>query len=293
MPVLKAYPSGLTLSRPHAGTPPTDTKRGRVVGWSTQAAARHVAWLMSIDHDPLMRDAELWAYTLTVRDTPGSAKEFHALRRAWFMRLERALPLASVTPLWCWVMEWQQRGTPHLHGVIVAPPGSGATVHALVNIAWPDLARSWGASSLGQDVRRVDGAPGWFAYLAKHIGRGKGHAQRTGLPPGWQSSGRLWGHSEGWPTSEVVWEVDGAAFVQLRRLVHSWALADARSERDPNVRRRRMVYLRRRRRQPAESSQFVGMREWCPPEVFSRLMLWCASQGSELVSRTTGEVLES
>lgn len=313
MAVVRSYPNGGSIARGSHGVPPTNVKRGRIAGWSSNAAARHVRWLMSIESDALMADFELWAYTLTVRDIPGDAKAFHALRRAWLQRVSRALvrpepddspapgrpdaltdaePVRGpVGPLWCWVMEWQKRGAPHLHGVIVAPKGMQREVALLVYVAWPEVAAAWGASGRGQDVRAVDGATGWFAYLAKHIGRGKHHGQRTAMPPGWEASGRLWGHSEGWPTSETAFDVDGAAFVHLRRLVQGWALADARSERLPEVRRRRIAYLKRRRRLSKEVSSFVGMVEWIPPRVLGRMLEWVAQEGSEVVNRGTGEVL--
>lgn len=305
MPVVRAYPNGAAVSRGTGGAPPPrDLIRGQVVGWSSHAAARHVRWLMSVEADRLLASCDLWAYTLTVRDTPGDAAAFHRLRRAWLRRCERALRVddsrASAVesaarpaglPLWCWVMEWQGRGTPHLHGVLVTPRGMRADVARLVHVAWPEVASQWGALGRAQDVRLVTGSTGWFQYLAKHIGRGAGHRQRAALPPGWAASGRLWGHSGGWPVAEAVLDVDGPAYVHLRRLVHSWALADARSESVPEVRRRRVAYLLRRRQLSREVSRYVGVVEWVPPAVLARMLDWVVAQGCDVVDRSTGEVL--
>lgn len=305
MSVRREYPNGTTVARIHAGVPP-DAKRGVVAGWSSQAAGRHKRWLMSVNIAALGDEVELFAYTLTVRDVPGSSAKFHQLRRSWIRRVERALRLGGsrlpsgghgFRPLWCWVMEWQKRGAPHLHGVIVAPKGSRALVGELVYVAWPDVAQEWGASPGGQDVKLVAGAAGWLAYLAKHIGRSPGHGQRKGLPPGWEASGRLWGHSQGWPTQERVWEVTGPsdrhALALQRRLLFAWAMANARSERDPVRRKRRMLALRRQRSRPDRTtSEWIAGSEWVPDHVSRRMLEWIVTQGFEVVDRVTGELFE-
>lgn len=285
MAVLKMYPNGGAMSRGRGqSVPPVGVKRGRVAGWSTQAAARHVAWLMSVDAHALveLEGRELFAFTLTVRDTPPDAASFHVARRAWEKRAKRIL--GSDLRI-CWVMEWQRRGAPHLHGVLAprVAPTNAQLVARLVYVSWPEVV-GCGTTATGQDVKRTTSAAGWLAYLSKHIGRPSGHAQRVGMPPGWEASGRLWGHSQGWPTRETVADLDLGTWYALRRLLHGWRMASARSERDPAVRARRIGALKRaRRRVTREASPWVGLREWVPPHVLDRLLAAAAADGGSVI----------
>lgn len=292
MRVIKVYPGGIAMSRGNAGsTPPVDVKRGLVGGWSSQAASRHRTWLMSVDPRALPEETALWGFTLTVRNAPVSAAEFHRMRVAWLKRAERAVPGV----VWCWVMEWQKRGAPHLHGVLVVPDTEEmkVTLALLVYVAWCEVALSTDASPVGQDLRRADRISGWLQYLSKHIGRGNKHMQRKAgaMPPGWASSGRLWGHSQGWPTAEKKLFIDTEAWFELRRMTHAWAMADAKKEKDPEVRARRVRYLKHRRQVSKDVSRFVGLVEWAPPEVTAQLFAWCTAEGYDVLNAETGEVL--
>jgi hypothetical protein len=290
---VKLYPGGTAMSRGNNGSKPPTVKRGVVSGWSTQAAARHVKWLMSVDPGGMPEGSVMYAYTLTVGPAiPATSADFHRLREMWLKRVERAVPGA----LWCWVMEWQARGAPHLHGVLVVPdtPEVNRAVLLLVYAGWSEVAEDTKALPVAQDVKRIaDRFSGWLQYLSKHIGRGSKHMQRKAgaMPPGWASSGRLWGHSQGWPTAEQKLQMDEPAWYELRRLVHAWAMADARSEKDPEVRARRLRYLKRRRQVTRDVSRHVGLREWVPPRVMGRLIAWLTAQGYEVTDTETGEIL--
>jgi len=291
MRVVKVYPGGVTLSSGNnTAVAPVGVKRGKIAGWSSDAASRHVAWLMSVDPSAFPEGTAMWGYTLTVGTLPGSAADFHLMRRAWLKRVERALPGTK----WCWVMEWQKRGAPHLHGVLVVPDTAESTkaLAQLVYGGWCEVAISTDALPVAQDLRQADRISGWLQYLSKHIGRGSKHMQRKAgmMPPGWASSGRLWGHSQGWPTAEEKLFIDTRAWFELRRLVHAWALADARSEKDPEVRARRVRYLKHRRQLRLEVSRHAGLREWAPPHVMAELLTWCTSQGFDVVNAETGEL---
>ena len=128
---------------------------------------------------------------------------------------------------------------PHLHGAIWFPDAyrGGEAVQA-----WVDVAGAYGAGVRGQHWRPIEGAIGWFQYLAKHAARGVKHYQRTAdsIPEGWKSkTGRVWGHVGDWPVAaprrfhvqDHTNEGDGGWF-RLRRMVRSWRLADARAEGD-------------------------------------------------------------
>ena len=91
-------------------------KRGNVTGWTRGAVRRHKTWLYSVDVAGL--DGEGYGVTLTLRDTPATHKEWRDL----VARLHRAFREAGLSR-WHWVVEWQRRGTPHLHLAVYAPPG--------------------------------------------------------------------------------------------------------------------------------------------------------------------------
>ena len=63
-------------------------KRGEVEGWSLGATRRNTEFLMSVKTDQLTGAGV--ALTLTVRDCPPTADDWHRLRRAWEKRMVRA-----------------------------------------------------------------------------------------------------------------------------------------------------------------------------------------------------------
>lgn len=120
------------------------------------------------------------ALTLTLRDCPPTADDWHKLRRAWEKRMVRA----GMVRLH-WVTEWQRRGVPHLHCAIWFPDAYDTITPTR---AWVEVASAYGAGLRGQHARIIDGPVGWFQYLAKHAARGVKHYQRTAdsIPEGWQ-----------------------------------------------------------------------------------------------------------
>lgn len=290
MPVLTAYPQGVSMSRPPSNlTPPPAARRGKVDGWNSHTASRHLKWLMSVQPEALSGH-DLYAFTLTTRSLPPDASDWQRLRNSWLVEVRRAVPAV----LYTWVVEWQGRGAPHLHGMLAVPSGTPReTVLGLCYKTWPRVASAYGALPCGQDCRPSPGTSGWFAYMGKHSGRSASHRQRAGRPKGWTSTGRLWGHGAGWPTSSQLIDLDQQAWFAVRRLLHSWAIADARRERDPRRRADRLRYLRRRRQLPADRSRYVGLREWAPPQVVGRFLDWAAAQGYEVsrIDGATGEII--
>lgn len=201
-PVVTLYPNGASFARIHAGGTPPRVKRGETTGWNSQTAARFKQWLMACDVDQLMADGNvLWGFTLTIAETPSTPEEWNNIRRTWIKRLERRLPGC----LWIWITEFQRRGTPHLHGVIVAPESARSAVRDLCCIEWPEIA-SKGAEkptkAVAQYVTPLYDAAGWLQYMTKHLSRGHQHYQRVKLPDGWEKSGRIYGYCQGWPLRE-------------------------------------------------------------------------------------------
>lgn len=263
MATFKIYPNGVTFGTGNA-TPPKN-QRGTVRGWSESAARRNVQFLYSVQTEKL--DGYGYAVTLTVRDCPESAADFHAARRAWIERLRRAGMIRLH-----WVMEWQRRGVPHLHAAVYMSeplPREGLEL----TMFWQDVARNrgWTASYQSQDAKPITGAVGWLQYLSKHAGRSKSHYQRQGMPDGWKSSGRVWGYVGSWATTsfEPI-TLDGRETARVRRLMDGYLRAKARAEGDTA----RLTYLRRRRKAVTDPlrSRVLGVSEWIPEEVTLALL---------------------
>lgn len=262
-------------------------KRGDVEGWSEGATRRNTQFLMSIREDRLTGAGV--ALTLTLRECPPTAAEWHRLRRAWVKRMERA----GMVRLH-WVTEWQRRGVPHLHCALWWPDCYDLSTPIS---AWVDVAAPYGASHRGQHARPIDGPVGWFQYLAKHAARGVKHYQRSAdnMPEGWQrKTGRVWGHSGDWPVAEPRkfgledQHGDGGWF-RLRRMVRAWRSADARAS--------GVAWRIRSARSMLKSadpvlSRLHGFSEWMPGETVQlRMIANLVERGFTVVDRDTGEVL--
>lgn len=236
--------------------------RGEVQGWSDGATRRNTEFLMSIVETRL--DGFGVAVTLTLRDCPPTAQDWHRLRKAWTERMRRA----GMVRLH-WVTEWQRRGVPHLHGAIWFPEKYDL---ATPIAAWVELAEKYGAQHRGQHARIIDGPIGWFQYLAKHAARGVKHYQRNAanIPEGWQTkTGRVWGKAGEWPLQEAVkinlqdQHGDGGWFA-WRRMIRSWRKADARAS--GNRWRIRSARQMLKCSEPARA-RVIGFMEWVPFEV--------------------------
>lgn len=279
MPVLKSYRHGTSGGVPPMKNSHPRAKRGAVEGWSEGATRRNTAFLMSIREDQLTGAGV--AFTLTLRDCPPTAREWHQLRRAWEMRMARAGMIRLH-----WVTEWQRRGVPHLHGAIWWPDA----YHISRPLeAWVAVAERFGASLRGQHARSIDGPVGWFQYLAKHAARGVKHYQRSidNVPEGWQQkTGRVWGKSGDWPTRDPIrinlqdQHGDGGWFA-YRRLVRSWRVADARASGDL-----RRLHLARSMLTCTDKavSRVRGFREWIPEAVTFAMLDNLAGRGYGVTS---------
>nr|CRY97551.1 hypothetical protein [uncultured prokaryote] len=249
-------------------------KRGQVEGWSEGAVRRNTRFLMSIREDQLTGAGV--ALTLTLRECPATAQDWHRLRRAWIKRMERAGMLRLH-----WVTEWQRRGVPHLHGAIWWPDQYDMVTPL---DAWVEVAAEYGAGLRGQHARMIDGPVGWFQYLSKHAARGVKHYQRSAenMPEGWQrKTGRVWGHVGDWPLREAVrldlqdQHGDGGWFA-YRRMVRGWRLADARAGGD-------RYRIRSARSMLTCSDQAVsrvrGLTDWVPEGVTLAMAANLAGRG--------------
>lgn len=267
-------------------TRPVGGPRGEVNGWSPSAVRRHKRWLYSINSPDLTGHG--YALTLTLRDTPPDHREWARLRKVFMTWLRD-----SGAVRWHWVVEWQRRGTPHLHMAVYYREPLQYIGYELIG-GWLDRAAVYGAEGRGQKVLPIDGPVGWLQYLSKHASRGVAHYQRQGKPAGWEKTGRLWGYGGDWPVEEpIAAQVEMHVYWRLRRMVRRYAIAEARSEAlrwsvaDPIKARgawARVGWLRRSlKTSDVGISRVRGVSEWVPQQVLVE-MLVCAGWTGELVT---------
>lgn len=270
MPTMKLYQNGTSVYMGGFGTH-VRAKRGEVIGWSKGAARRQTRWLWSVSSDDLSGFG--YALTLTLLDTPESAADFHLLRNAYLKRLER-----MGTTRVHWVIEWQERGAPHLHLAVYFDRELSEWDFGMLLEHWLQVAREFGASWGAQDVKVITGSLGWLKYLSKHASRGVNHYQRLGHPETWDKTGRLWGHGGAWPVVEpyVLDHLNAPEFYAVRRVMRGWSYADARKVGDLN----RMKYLKRSwSRSSSTKSHFLGAAEWIPQDVALRVVDYFEREG--------------
>lgn len=267
MATLKVYTNGISGYQHGVGNHQR-AKRGDILGWTAATARRQLKWLWAVDSTALTGVG--YAVTLTLRNCPETAADFHRFRRAWLKRVERMGAIRIH-----WVIEWTARGVPHLHAAVYfeeqLPREEWLAVHWMLAVGDENV-----TGLQGQDVKKISGALGWLKYLSKHAGRGASHYQRRGHPEGWDRTGRMWGHTGQWPVVEPI-EIPGLAaheFYRVRRIMRSWAVADARKAGDF----KRVAYLRKAGRPDNEKeSRYMGFSEWVPESVTLRLVEFLTS----------------
>lgn len=250
-------------------------KRATIQGWSTGAVRRHTKWLYGIPHEELSGYG--YAVTLTMRDCPETSKEFHRLRDLYIKRVVRMGAIRTH-----WVVEWQRRGVPHMHTAIYFDRELTVEEQFALKQHWVELCEPYGALMVSQYLLPITGPAGWLKYLSKHAARGAAHYQRQGKPSGWETTGRLWGHTGVWPEREPMrFDISREDYFRLRRLVRAWRYADARMEKDPVVRRRRMISARGMLRCSDRTlSEVRGVSEWVEESWNLAILALFAEQGA-------------
>lgn len=247
---LKLYPNGITAGIPGKAPTNGNTRRGDVGGWSRDSVRSLLRLLYALDlcdvltAGHLCRPYSLVSFSLTVRDVPPTPDHWRRLRESFF----RALRRCGVTQV-IWLTEWQARGAPHLHGIVVLP--AGTTVANFLAL-WVRVAAPFRASHGGQDAKPIYDALGWCEYLGKHSARGVHHYQRNrrNIPASWQGkTGRMWGRLGSWTIRDPVpVSCDHRSFFRLRRVLRGKAISEARSRlarRDCRENRRSLSFCRR------------------------------------------------
>lgn len=283
MRTVTLYRHGMTMGTPPSRPPKDPPKRGDVNGWSKSATRRNTTFLMSVNEDSLActEDGELlasFAFTLTLRDCPKTFQDWHKLRRAFMMRIQRMGLYRSH-----WVTEWQRRGVPHLHGAFWFPTdNTPETNHQTANKIiehWLKAAADYSPTYSGQHFNLIYDDVGWFKYLSKHASRGVSHYQRNkaNIPAGWQKTGRVWGYTGTWdlidPDKRLLPDSD---WFTARRLARNWRLADARTS--GNRHRIKQARTMLKHNHP-ELSKLRGVKEWIPNETMSLIVAVAISIG--------------
>ena len=267
-------------------TRPVGGPRGIVNGWSTSAVRRHKRWLYSVVAPDLTGYG--YALTLTIRETPPDHRAWARLRKIF---MEWLRDTGAVR--WHWVVEWQRRGTPHLHMAVYFREPLPYIGYELIN-GWLDRASEYGARFQSQKVLPIDGPVGWLQYLSKHASRGVAHYQRQGKPAGWEKTGRLWGYGGDWPVEDpIAADVPMPVYWRLRRMVQRYGIAEARTQalRFAGTDEKRAAtywgqvsWLRRSRKvSEVGASRVRGVSSWVPQPILLE-MLACAGWTGELVT---------
>lgn len=244
--------------------------RGKVGGWTAASSRRNLRFLWSVRTEDLTGQG--WSFTLTIRDCPATPKEWASWCRLYWQRLfdNGAIRLH-------WVIEWQRRGCPHLHGSVYFPEAmTHAEVENVLLAGWC-YRNPYAARMLSQRCLPIYDAVGWSQYVAKHAARGVQHYQRSpeNIPEQWQGkTGRMWGKRGDWPVDEPIrielddWRGDGAWY-PFRRLMRSYAVAQARSKGDraAQVHARSML-----KANTLELGQLRGISLWVPRHVTERML---------------------
>lgn len=195
MPVMSILPQGGTIYSPHSGGTHQRAARQEIKGWSTASIGRLKKWLLSVDPEQLTGDG--YALTLTMRDTPTDVKDWVKLKHNFFQALTRLEGYQRHL----WVVEWQSRGTPHIHVTIYG----GADIGESAIKVWQRMTESlYGSQIRGQFVTKLYDANGWLNYCQKHYSKGAANYQRAQMITGWEKSGRMWGYGGDWPCMDPL-----------------------------------------------------------------------------------------
>lgn len=280
MLTISAYQNGATAHIPNGGVSMHErAKRSTIQGWTKEAVRRHTKWLYSVDHRAL--DGHGYAVTLTLRECPESSAKWHAMRRAWLRRVERMGTIRAH-----WVVEWQRRGVPHMHTALYFDRQLTAVEKFLLVQHWIDVAEGYGAQHGAQYLLPITGASGWLQYLSKHAARGAFHYQRAGKPAGWETTGRLWGHTGEWPVNPALkFQVtDREGQFAYRRMIRSWRIANARKIEDPKKRAKAIVSARTMLKfNDRKLSEVRGISEWTDQDLVVKFVGCLADNGHEVI----------
>lgn len=248
---------------------PDDPDPSRVIiGWSRKSRSNFVHRLCQLDYAPMLNDKTRIAAMITLT-YPGDWLTVAATGRAvkkhleaFKMRYERAW---GTKPMGIWKLEFQRRGAPHFH-ILMVPchgfagqhrkgkqrngVGDGLTFQHWLSAVWADIVAhpdpvqrmkheaagtglDFAEGLRASDPRRV------AVYFLKH-GQASAKEYQHVVPEEWQEPGkgpgRFWGY---WGLEPVVAgrEVEPGTAVQAARILRRWAASQGttRQVRVPRV----------------------------------------------------------
>ena len=211
---------GMTAKRTLYASPPQSNGRGVVAGMSKKSRRRLMDKLIGIDWRSIIpqhgKSNRAVLLTLTYPSEYSDDWQEHKLQlKAFRMRLERTYPIDGVL----WRLEFQRRGAPHYHLVVVFGRDVNiARFRRWVSLAWYMVVGSQDPRHLraGTNVRRLYGPTGkLMRYLSKYVSkRDSGPARQTG---------RVWGVWGELPEGEtLVIELNWERWVEFTRRLRKW-----------------------------------------------------------------------
>lgn len=271
-------------------------ERTATKGWTVNVARRNEQRLQQVDFEAVDGVPAFVTLTMPAQQMADvSAAMFHAWLKRWIQYMKRHGLLH-----YYWILEFQATGNPHLHLLVWLDHDWDALEQYKALRSWVNMLNKSdvGARLQGQiwenidvggelvvDGERVPAHPERvLMYLAKHAARGVAHYQRqlSNMPEDWQyRSGRVWGHDRGLPLREQEnVECDYPTFWTFRRLIRRWRLAEARSIKDADRRRRAISQARGSLRcSRRDVSPYRGVSAWVPSDVASALLDAAVSMG--------------
>lgn len=286
MPSVTVYNHGTS-----GGTPGMNNgksgPRGDIGGWTAASSRRNMQFLWAVDARHLTGTG--YSFTLTIRDCPATPKDWATWCATYWKRVvsDGALRIH-------WVIEWQRRGCPHLHGSVYFPEAmSHHEVHNVLLDSWVHR-NPYEPSRAQQRCLPIFDIVGWSQYVAKHAARGVQHYQRApeNIPQHWKgTTGRMWGSRGDWPRTAPVrlhlqdQHGDGG-WHAFRRLVRSYAVASAKlkGDRAAQIYARRMLSSNRR-----DLAECRGIAAWVPRDVIERFMENLDGRGFSIQAATPAE----
>lgn len=220
-------PGGVALKSSGAAPPPgTRGDRGIINGLSAAARRRLLAVLIKI---PFQASAA-FALTLTWHDGFSvEPKIWHRQLKAWTMRLRR--DWSSFGPAGIWMLEFQERGAPHFHLVVVwRREPSLEQFRRWLSSSWNAIAepgdekhRRAGTRADRIEVGQGKGSKKLLAYLVKHAGKSK-QKHRIDKASGEElPTGKMWDVFGELPQEQIaVVELDADQLVGLYRRLRRW-----------------------------------------------------------------------
>lgn len=161
------------------GKPPTG-KRGRITTFSRKSRSRMFKCFGKTNKALLSKSLFV---TLTYpRIFPTDSDTFKAHFHAWRQRLTRTFPNAGAI----WRLEFQKRGAPHFHLLVVGIP---FIAKEWVSRSWYEIAGGGDRANLkyGTRIERITGSKKASQYVAKYAAKLPDSSGLTDFP------GRLWG----------------------------------------------------------------------------------------------------